>query len=86
MDHIVAVKWFKKRVVTLVSTCLKECNQVSTVARRVKARRSKIPASCLETGKDYNPGVGGVDLLNQKAAAYKLHRKSSGRYYLRLFF
>ena len=29
----------------------------------------------------------GVDLLDQKTAAYKLHRKSSsGRYYLRLFF
>ena len=31
--------------------------------------------------------MGGVDLLDQKTAAYKLDRKSSGgRYYLRLFF
>ena len=31
--------------------------------------------------------MGGVDLLDQKVAAYKLDRKSSGgRYYLRLFF
>ena len=31
--------------------------------------------------------MGGVDLLDQRTAAYKLDRKSSGgRYYLRLFF
>ena len=31
--------------------------------------------------------MGGVDLLDQKTAAYKLERKSTGgRYYLRLFF
>ena len=31
--------------------------------------------------------MGGVDLLDQKTAAYKLDCKSSGRrYYLRLFF
>ena len=37
--------------------------------------------------KDYNSGMGGVDLLDQKTAAYKLDRRSSGgRYYLKLFF
>ena len=37
--------------------------------------------------RDYNSGMGVVDLLDQKTAAYKLDRKSSsGRYYLRLFF
>ena len=31
--------------------------------------------------------MGGVDLLDQKTAVYRLDRKSSdGRYYLRLFF
>ena len=40
-----------------------------------------------EVIKDYNSGMGGVDLLDQKTAAYKLDRKSSGgRYYLCLFF
>ena len=40
-----------------------------------------------ETIKDYNSGMDGVDLLDQKTAAYKLDRKSSGgRYYLRLYF
>ena len=37
--------------------------------------------------KDYNNNMGGVDLMDQRTAAYKLDRKAfSGRYYLRLFF
>ena len=63
MDNIVAAKWFKKRGVPPLITFLKGCNQVLTVARRVKAQTSKIPAPCPEIAKDYNPGVGGVDLL-----------------------
>ena len=35
----------------------------------------------------HNSGMGGVDLLNQKTAVYKLYcNSSSGRYYVRLFF
>ena len=42
---------------------------------------------CPSVVKEYNNGMGGVDLLDQRTAAYKLDRKSSsGRYYLRLFF
>ena len=46
-----------------------------------------MPVPWPEIIKDYKSGMGGVDLLNQKTAAYKLDCKSSGgRYYLRLFF
>ena len=42
---------------------------------------------CPSIVKEYNNGVGGVDLLDQRTAVYKVDRKSSsGRYYLRLFF
>ena len=71
----------------MVGTCIEECDKISTVSRRVKGQSAKIPASCPEIIKDYNSAMGGVDLLDQQTAAYKLDRKSSsGRYYLRLFF
>ena len=71
----------------MVGTCLEECDKISTVSRRVKGQSAKIPVPCPEIIKDYNSGMGGVDLLDQKTAAHKLDRKSSdGRYYLRLFF
>ena len=86
-NNAVAVKWFDNRGVTMVGTCLKVCNKVSIVTRRVKGQSAKIPVPCPEIIKDYNSGMGGDDLLNQKTDAYKLDRKSSGgRCYLRLFF
>ena len=84
---MVAVKWFDNRGVTMVGTCLEECDKVSTVTRRVKGQSTKISVSWSEIIKDCNSGMGGVDLLDQKTAAYKLDRKSSGgRFYLRVFF
>ena len=71
----------------MVGTCLGECNKLSTVTRRAKGQSAKIPVPSPEIIKDYNSSMGGVDLLDQKTAAYKLDRKSSGRgFYLRLFF
>ena len=47
----------------------------------------KIPVPCPLIVKEYNNGMSGVDLLEQRTAAYKLDRKSSnGPNYLRLFF
>ena len=84
---MIAVKWFDNRGVTMVGTCLEEPNKVSTVKRRVKGQSAKISVPCSEIIKYYNFGMGGVDLLDQKTAAYKLDRKlSGGRYYLRLLF
>lgn len=86
-ENVFAVKWFDNRGVTLVGTCQLGCNRVSSVLRRVKGQAAKIAVTCPEVIKDYNSGMGGVDLLDQRTAAYKLDRKSSGgRYYLRLFF
>ena len=86
-NNVVAVKWFDNRGVTMVVTCLEKCNKVSIFTRRVKGRGAKIPVPCPEIIKDYNSGMGGVDLLDQKTASYKLDRKlSGGCYYLRLFF
>ena len=86
-NNRVAVKWFDNREVTMVGTCLEECEKISTVLRTVKGQSTKIPIPCLEIIQDYNSGMGGVDLLDQKTAPYMLsHKFSGGRYYLRLFF
>ena len=89
-NNVVAVKWFDNRGVKIVGTCLEEYNKVSTVTtvtRRVKGQKTKIPVPCPEVIKDYNSSMGGVDLLDRETAAYKLDRKSTGgRYYIRLFF
>ena len=34
----------------------------------------------------YNASMGGVDVIDQKTAAYQLNRKSKFRFYLRMFF
>ena len=42
---------------------------------------------CPSIVKEYSNGMGGVDLLDQRTAAYKLDQKSSSEhYYLRLLF
>ena len=83
-NYVLAVKWFDNYRVTMVGTCLEKCNKVSTVTRRVKGQSAKIPVPCPQIIKDYNCGMGGVDLLDKKTAAYKLDCKSSGgRSYLR---
>ena len=63
--NVVAVKWFDNRGVSLVGTYNEGCDEVS-----------KIPVQCPAIVKDYNSGMGSVDLLDQKTAAYKLDQKS----------
>ena len=58
----------------------------STVERRMKGAATKLPVPCPDVIKMYNQGMGGVDLVNQRTAAYHLNRKSSIRFYLRIFF
>ena len=53
VNNVVAVKWFDNRGVTVVSTCLEECNKVSTVTRRVTGQSAKIPVPCPDIIKDY---------------------------------
>ena len=86
-DNIVPVKWYDNCGVALVGTCLESCNQISSVSRRLKDKSPIIPVPCPSIVKEYNNGMSGVDLLDQRTAAYKFDRKSSsGRYYLILFF
>ena len=84
-NNAVAVKWFHNRG-GMVGTCLEECKKVPTAIGRLKGQTTKIPVPGPEIIKDCSSGVGGVDLLDQKAVTYKLDCKSSdGHYYLRYF-
>ena len=51
-NKVVAVKWFANRGVTMVGTCLEECNQVSTVTRGIKGHSTRIPVPCPKIIKD----------------------------------
>lgn len=86
-NNVVALKWFDNHGMTMVFTCLEECTKVSTITRRVIKQSTKITVPWPEIMKGYKPRIGCVDPLDQKIAAYKLDRKSSGGcYYLTLFF
>ena len=84
-NNVVTVKWFDNCGVTMIGTCLVECNKVSTVTRKVKRQSTKIPVPCPEIIKNYNSRMEGVDLLNQNSRL-QIRTSSGGRYYLRLFF
>ena len=86
--NMIAVKWFDNRWMTMVATCLEECNKVSTVTSRIKGQ-NRVPKYLphAKRSSKITDRYGWVDLLVQKTAACKMDHKSSGRrYYLRLLF
>ena len=59
----------------------------SNVMRRAEGSATKTPVSCPNIiTKMYNASMGGVDVIDQKTAAYRLDRKRKFRFYLRMFF
>ena len=64
-----------------LSSALEGMNDILSVQRREKAW---VP--CPKVVKLYNSGLGGVDLNDQRTAAYHLDRKPPVRFYLRIFF
>ena len=59
---------------------------VSNLIGRTNGLSTKTPVSSLNIVKLYNNGKGGVDIVIQKTAAYRLDSKSKYRVYLRMFF
>ena len=72
--------------VLLLSSALEGMNDTLSVQRREKGSKMKSLVSCPNVVKLCNSGMGGVDLMDQRTAAYCLDRKWSVRFYLRIFF
>ena len=58
----------------------------STVSTGKKESASKIQVPCSDVIKMYHKRMGGVDVIDQRAAAYLLDQISTIRFYLRIFF
>ena len=85
-DKVACCKWFDRRSVLMLFSNIEGMSTTSTVLRRQKGYASKIQVPCPDVIKIYNQGMGGVDLIDQRTAAYHLDRKSRVRFYLRIFF
>ena len=59
---------------------------ILSVQMRERGSKTKSFVPCPKVVKFYNSSMGGVDLMDQCTAAYRLHRNSSVRFYLRIFF
>ena len=82
-----ACKWMDNQSVLLLSSAREEgMNEISSVQRREKGLKTKSSVPCPKVFKLYNSDMGVVDLMDQRTAAYCLERKSSVRFYLRVFF
>ena len=82
-----ACKWVDNPSVLLLSSALEEeMNEILSVQRREKGLKANSSVPCPKVVKLYNSGMGVVDLMDQRTAAYCLERKSSIRFYLRVFF
>jgi len=84
--NVTCSKWFDNKAVLMLSTNVAGMEGTTNVSCRVKGSANKISITCPNVIKFYNKGMGGVDLMDQKTAAYRLDRKSKFRFYLRLFF
>lgn len=57
-----------------------------TVQRVQKGSADKLAVYCPIVVSNYNKGMGGVDLLDQRKSYYEVDRKAKFRFYLRIFF
>ena len=84
--NTMACKWMDNRSVLLLSSALEGMNDILSVQRKEKGSKTKSSVPWPKVVKLYNSSMCGVDLMNQRTAAYRLDRKSSIRFYLRIFF
>ena len=82
---VACCKWLDRRSVTMLLDNVEGMATTSIVPCRQKGSASKIQVPCPGVIKMCNKEMGGVDLIDQRAADYHLDRKSSIRFFLRLF-
>ena len=83
--NTMACKWMDNRSVLLLSSALEGMNDILSVQRRERGFKTKSSVPCPKVAKVYNSSMGTVDLMEQRTAAYCLGRKTSVRFYLRIF-
>ena len=84
--NTMACKWMDNRSVLLLSSALEGMNDILSVQRTEKGSKTKSLVPCPKIVKLYDSGMGGVDLINRRTAAYRLDQTSSVIFYLRIFF
>ena len=83
--EVMTCKWTDNWSVLLVFTAFEGMDDVSSVQRREKGSATKSAIACPTAVKLYNNSMGGVDLMDQQAAAYQLDHESSVAFYLHIF-
>ena len=78
-------KWLDKCSVTVLLSNVEGMTIASTVPHQQKGPVSKTQVPCPDAIELYNQGMLGVDLIDQRAAAYHLDRKSTIRFYSSIF-
>ena len=84
--NVMASRWMNNRSVLLLSSALEGINGILSVQRREKGSKTKSLVPCPKVVKLYNSGMVGVDVIDQRSAAYRLDWKSAVRFYLLIFF
>ena len=69
-DNILYCRWYNNKAVLPLTGNIEGMDTCSTVQRRMKGSSSKTPINCHSVVKIYNKGIGGIDLMDQKTAAY----------------
>ena len=59
---------------------------VQKISRKVKGSLTKQAVKCPNVVHQYNQGMGGVDIMDQKKVTYQFDHRSTHKYYLRLVF
>ena len=85
-DKVACCKWLDRPSVTMLFRNIEGMATASTVLCRQKGSASKIQVACQGFSKMFNRGMGGVGLIDQRAAAYHLDKKSTVKLYLCIFF
>ena len=69
-DNTMACQWLDNQSVLLLSSVVAGMKDILSVQRRKKGSKTKSSVSCPKVVKLCNSGMGGVDLMDQRTAAY----------------
>ena len=84
--NIICCKWYNNKPVLFLKSNVNGMSGISNIMRRTKGSATITLVSCPNVIKLYNNGMGGVDIMNQKTAPYRIDCKSKYRFYLKMFF